>query len=201
MSKKSILKATRREKATRRANAYHEAGHAVVLTLVGIPVDYLSLEIQTRDDGFGDAQGTTKLKTDDDEETNILDYLASLMAGIVAVRWLGYPEWIANSGGVADYNALRRIALEHLGAETEKDVSDFIGQGQNKAAELLACPGVWDAVVEVGETLLKQGRMDGSSVLSIVRARTSPDLLGLVNGRNHPKEAEELKEDLVRLSV
>ena len=153
----------------RRGAAYHEAGHAVVGVALRLGVLYSVVG-----DELYPSRGRTRqrvvpqpklfgqpLYTDE----RCLREIAGFYAGPVAEK--GAMSRANLVGASDDIAKIRRLLLFQF---VQKDWPAIEWQEEARASALV--DRHWDAVTEVAEALLRDGRVSGRDVMAALRART-----------------------------
>lgn len=156
-----------------RGIAYHEAGHIVVGTLLGLAV----LDADTAADGQG-GRGHTHFAPPGPwfqpargeltwaERDFIERVVTTFMAGFAAEARLGTAD---PEGSGWDLDLALREWLGHLERDPSRRAEVAAGF-LARARALLERPEAWAAVERVGAALLRRGRLDGAAARDLVRA-------------------------------
>lgn len=152
-----------------RAIAYHEAGHVVVGTRLGL--DVLDTDIER--DGEGGRGHTHFAPADAADRGQVERVVTTFMAGFAAEVKLGSAE---SEGSWYDIDLLQRQWFGYLEPDLQSRpglVRRFLARAQAE----LDTPGVWTAVEAVASALLSEVRLDGPRAreLATVSARTGRD--------------------------
>ena len=151
--------------------AHHEAGHAVVAVLLGMPVDVVTIGA----DGSG---SRCRIRPRGRNLRQILAYAATHLGGGLAeerlmaplgMRWEGPSILPGGFDDEAHFRAwIRRIRMLH-GADQSRSREDRIFRGMvRRVRRLLARDETWRAVRAVAEQLLRKGELGGAEVRAIV---------------------------------
>jgi ATP-dependent Zn protease len=167
--------------------AFHEAGHAVVDTLLGREVKYVDL-VQY-DTGRGYSNGKTVGADVRIEEflgkgkAGAMPFLIGLMAGTVAEAKVNADAWSQSQGSLdretAEYFAVGAIceptsstddggvifSKEQVSSK-EGEINEVFNEALNEATRLVDAN--LEAVTRVAERLLRRGKLTGSEVAAIV---------------------------------
>lgn len=144
-----------------KAVAFHEAGHVVVGTRLGLTV--LDSDIDGDDDG---GHGHTHFAAVDRRDREVVGrVVTTFMAGSAAEVKLGFTS---EDGSGFDFDAALREWLGYL--EPNPARRPALARTHFAIAEAeLEQPGVWDSVQAVAAALLSRRRLDGSEARSLVR--------------------------------
>jgi hypothetical protein len=144
-----------------RAIAYHEAGHVVVGTLLGLEV----LDTDIDRDGEG-GRGHTHFAPRKRERDFVERVVATFMAGFAAEDRLGAAD---PEGSGYDMDLLLREWIGYLEPDPARRPA-VAEQFFARAAELLSDPKSWQAVEVVAAALLQAGRLDGNQARELVKS-------------------------------
>jgi len=133
--------------------AYHEAGHAVVATALGLTVG--RIEIARNGD---DAKGAADIE--DAARLPLVDQLAICAAGMEAQKMFEAPTH--DIAGVGDYGLMFNLLDEY--DETERRM--FIEAGHQRACELIRLHT--NAVGRVARALLADGKIENAAVRELL---------------------------------
>ena len=158
------------DEGVRRGIAYHEAGHAVIGTRLGLEV--LGMDIVP--DGAG-GRGHTRFATPwpgfnprgrltDPERDVVVRFAVTFMGGVAAEGRLG----VADPGG-SGFDELdvweRWIGLLSSNEEERRALrAEYLA----RAVALLDEPGAWPAIVAVGDALLRVSSLTGADVRTLL---------------------------------
>lgn len=150
-----------------RAIAYHEAGHVVVGTALGLEV--LSTDIER--DGEG-GRGHTHFANSASRDRDFVErVVTTFMAGFAAEERLGVPD---PDGSGFDVDLTLREWLKHLEpnpAERPRRADEFY----ERAKAELARPQAWRAVESIAAALLAARRVDGATARRVIRSSSEHD--------------------------
>lgn len=157
----------------KRAIAYHEAGHIVVGTLLGLRV----LDADLEPDGQG-GNGHTHFeppgpwfrpaagRLTERERDFVERVVTTFMAGYAAEERLGGAD---PEGSGWDVDLALREWLGHL--EPDRSLRPAVAEAfRGRAAAALDGPGAWASVERVAAALLVEGRLDGRRAAELVEA-------------------------------
>jgi ATP-dependent Zn protease len=133
--------------------AYHEAGHAVVATALGLTVGRIEIAING-----DDAKGAADIK--DAARLPLVDQLAICAAGMEAQKMFEAPTH--DVAGVGDYGLMFNLLDEY--DETERRM--FIEAGHQRACELIRLHS--SAVGRVARALLADGKIEDAAVRELL---------------------------------
>jgi ATP-dependent Zn protease len=138
----------------RQGAAYHEAGHAVVASALGLAVGRIEIAI----DG-DDARGSTDIQ--DDVEPPLVDQIAVCAAGVEAQKLFDAPTH--DGAGWGDYGKM----VELLDGFDDEASSTFRNAGHQRAYELLLLHE--DKVERVVEALIPNHKIEADKVRELLK--------------------------------
>lgn len=164
---RSTVGASRREGLTA-STAFHEAGHAVVGTVLGVPIVKVTIEPSAETHGHtqmasrwvADVHGYRVPSRDLVER-----YVVKLLSGITAQR-RAYPRSVRSHHGRSDGEAALSVAVLVM-PDSEKVVQAFIDYCQARADQLVE--EHWPSVTGVARELIARktiGRKDVRAVIA-----------------------------------
>jgi hypothetical protein len=170
--------------------AYHEAGHAVVDCLLGLPLEEVS--VVPDEESMGRVSSSLfkdfykSLEDEDADEDEVLEvYLVSLLAGIKAVEILTGEDTHPYDPNAdlslldSDYGQAGSVILSLAGPTAESQAAVY-EQAVSQAEGLLR--EIWPTVEVLAEALLKHKTLTGSECAEIV-ARTASSKVPPRGGR------------------
>jgi hypothetical protein len=138
-----------------RGTAYHEAGHAIVVWSLGLPVGAVSVS----DD---DASGATQIGPAD--HLSLVEQMAVCSAGIAAVHLFELP--IHEQANIGDYEKIMDLIKAHGISEVEEGPA-LRDEGRKLARVHLEKHR--SKVVELAELLVEHGRIEAPEVLRLMQ--------------------------------
>ena len=135
------------------ATAYHEAGHAVMALALGRPVQRVSVLPNHLRLGQCEIKKGSFKPTDDALEARILILLGGPAA---EARHTGKYCW---AGAAQDLRGVR--SLTQMRAASERQVERLERRMLDKAEHILDQPGMWEAVVQIADELLRCTTISG----------------------------------------
>jgi hypothetical protein len=162
------------------AIAYHEAGHAVVGTAVGLHLEYVTIARVGLSLGHAHFGYINDVAHVGKGLKAVMPYLAQLLAGVVAERMVRpEAEFVPCMDEGTDYGNAFRFAIRALhegpaseGSEIKTDLTDpkfmsAMNAGLQEAVRLVHA--YREAITEVAQQLLKKTELTGDEIRAIVR--------------------------------
>jgi len=152
-----------------KAGAYHQAGHAVMASMLGTPASRLELCPEDDDSGYALQNGLAGMP--------IRNWLLITLAGHQAeIIWLG-GEYQASMYETTARLAFDMIdvlrAFERRGMKSAGVSEHLRGQLGRMLASLFADPKVWDATSQTAEALHATGTLDEAALAYLIPGELS----------------------------
>ena len=145
-------------KSARLSTATHEAGHALVLQRLGVPIERIKIGI-----GGNDWCGKTNLAPND-IGLQLIDELTICVAGLKAQELVGCELPPCVGGGAnSDYRKVQELFDRHDIAESERD--DLHALALARAHEIL-CSQL-DRLKEIAQILVDEGCLDQQRIAAL----------------------------------
>jgi ATP-dependent Zn protease len=164
----------------RQANAFHEAGHAVVAVILNEPVLYVCLPTHPKSVNGGPLMlgfmRTRRIAKNDRNleriQIRLLASIHSSFAGPLAEsKAIGRAFDIP--GAQADFQNAARVA-EHLCDGDKARTLELLEAASKKSHELISDPQNWSAICAVAEMLLRTGKVSGREIRAVLQANGEP---------------------------
>ena len=149
----------RRKRVThqdRRGAAYHEAGHVVVASALGLSVGRMEIAI-----GGDDAKGAAEIEIERALLLPLVDQLAICAAGLEAQKIFETPTH--DDAGLADYGKMFELLDDH----EEEERSRLIAAGHQRACELIRLHS--QKVERLARVLLTTVKIEPDAVAALLK--------------------------------
>jgi hypothetical protein len=198
-----------------RANAYHEAGHAVVDMMYGFEVNFVSTEIG------GGACGESLPRTGHNRRTTSFlnrrswglrtrhrahGWATGIFAGIMAEAKMLNVDWqtLRETSGKGDYDSALSVAGRFSVcdgfASGEGTTKAYINLWEQKAAIIVNHVQVWPSIVALAEELNESEYVMGADLEAMFTRTLDPMLLAFGNAQSSRRPSRIACYDSIRSS-